>query len=78
MTLPLGDGEGMDPAASQPGTSCRTRRWTVSVLGVVRSGSGSGRISTARGIQISMADLFKASTLGDMYRRLDLMTDARK
>jgi hypothetical protein len=37
-----------------------------------------GRISTARGIRISMADLFKASTLGDMYRRLDLMTDARK
>ena len=94
MTLPLGDGEGMDPAASQPGTSCRTRRWTVSVLGVVRCGSGSdffdlggrsseamalaGRISTARGIRISMADLLKASTFGDMYRRLDLMTDARK
>ena len=36
------------------------------------------RISTALGIRISMADLFKASTLGDMYRRLDLMTDARK
>ena len=37
-----------------------------------------GRISTARGIRISMADLFKASTLGDMDRRLDLMADARK
>jgi aryl carrier-like protein len=64
------------------------------VLGVVRCGSGSdffdlggrsieamvlaGRISTARGIRISMADLFKAATLGDMDRRLDLMADARK
>jgi hypothetical protein len=37
-----------------------------------------GRISTARGIRISMADLFKASTAGDMDRRIDLMADARK
>jgi hypothetical protein len=64
------------------------------VLGVVRCGTGSdffdlggrsieamvlaGRISTALGIRISMADLFKASTVGDMDRRLDLMADARK
>ena len=37
-----------------------------------------GRISTALGIRISMADLFKASAVGDMDRRLDLMADARK
>jgi Phosphopantetheine attachment site len=94
VTLPLGDGEGMAPAASQSGTSCRTRRWTVSVLGVFSCGNGSdffdlggrsiqammlaGQISTARGIRISTADLFKASTLGDMNGRLDLMADARK
>ena len=94
MTLPLGDGEGMAPAASQSGTSCRTRRWTVSVLRVVRCGSGSDffdlggrsieamvlarRISTALGIRISMADLFEAPTAGDMDRRLDLKADARK
>ena len=36
-----------------------------------------GRISTALGIRISMADLFKTSTVGDMDRRLDLMGDAR-
>ena len=64
------------------------------MLGVVRCGTGSdffdlggrsieamvlaGRISTALGIRISMADLFKASTVGDMDRRLDLMADARK
>ena len=64
------------------------------MLGVVRCGTGSdffdlggrsieamvlaGRISTVLGIRISMADLFKASTVGDMDRRLDLMADARK
>jgi Phosphopantetheine attachment site len=37
-----------------------------------------GRISTAPGTRVSMADLFKASTVGDMARRLDLMADARK
>jgi hypothetical protein len=37
-----------------------------------------GRISAALGIRISMADLFKASTAGDMDRRLDLIADARK
>ena len=81
MTLPLGDGEGMDPAASQSGTSCRTRRWTVDSEGIgeVREAMMlARRISTALGIRISMADLFKASTVGDMDRRLDLMTDARK
>jgi acyl carrier protein len=64
------------------------------VLGVVRCGVDNdffdlggrsieamvlaGRISTALGIRISMADLFKASTAGDMDRRLDQMADARK
>ncbi len=37
-----------------------------------------GRISTALGIRISMADLFKAPTAGDMDRRLDLLTQLRK
>jgi acyl carrier protein len=37
-----------------------------------------GRISTALGIRISMADLFKASTVGDMDRRLSPAADARK
>jgi acyl carrier protein len=37
-----------------------------------------GRISTALGIRITMADLFKASTPGDMGRRLSLMTEKRK
>jgi acyl carrier protein len=37
-----------------------------------------GRISTALGIRISMADLFRAPTAGDIDRRLDLMADARK
>ena len=37
-----------------------------------------GRISAAHGIRISMADLFKASRVGDMVRRPDLMADARK
>jgi hypothetical protein len=37
-----------------------------------------GRISTALGIRISMAGLFKASTVGDVDRRLDVMADARK
>ena len=64
------------------------------VLGVARCGTGSdffdlggrsleamvlaGRISTALGIRVSMADLFKAPTAGDMDRRLDQMADARK
>jgi hypothetical protein len=37
-----------------------------------------GRISTALGTRISMADLFKASTAGDMDRRLDLVADKQK
>jgi nonribosomal peptide synthetase DhbF len=37
-----------------------------------------GRISTSLGIRVSMADLFKAPTVGDMDRRLNLMADARK
>jgi acyl carrier protein len=64
------------------------------VLGVARCGTGNdffdlggrsieamvlaGRISTALGIRISMADLFKAPTAGDMDRRLNLIADARK
>ena len=34
--------------------------------------------AVALGIRISMASLFKASAVGDMDRRLDLMADARK
>jgi acyl carrier protein len=37
-----------------------------------------GRISTALGIRVSMADLFKAPTAGEMDRRLSQMADARK
>jgi nonribosomal peptide synthetase DhbF len=37
-----------------------------------------GRISTALGIRVSMADLFKAPTVGDMDRRLGQLADARK
>jgi nonribosomal peptide synthetase DhbF len=37
-----------------------------------------GRISAALGVRISMADLFRASTVGDIDRLLDLMADARK
>jgi hypothetical protein len=37
-----------------------------------------GRISTALGIRISMADLFKAPTAGDMDRRLELLAGQRK
>jgi nonribosomal peptide synthetase DhbF len=37
-----------------------------------------GRISTALGVRMSMADLFKAPTVGDMDRRLDVLADARK
>lgn len=37
-----------------------------------------GRISTSLGIRVSMADLFRAPTVGDMDRRLNLMADARK
>jgi nonribosomal peptide synthetase DhbF len=64
------------------------------VLGVARCGTGgdffdlggrsveamvlAGRISTALGVRVSMADLFKAPTAGDLDRQLDLMADARK
>ena len=64
------------------------------VLGVARCGTGNdffdlggrsieamvlaGRISTALGIRISMAELFKASTPGDMDRRLSQIADAPK
>jgi nonribosomal peptide synthetase DhbF len=64
------------------------------VLGVARCGTGgdffdlggrsveamvlAGRISTALGVRVSMADLFKAPTVGDLDRQLDLMADARK
>src|SRR5271169_1719881 len=64
------------------------------VLRVARCGTGSdffdlggrsveamvlaGRISAGLGIRVSMADLFKAPTVGDMDRRLDQMADARK
>jgi hypothetical protein len=37
-----------------------------------------GRISSALGVRVSMADLFRAPTAGDMDRRLDQMADARK
>jgi acyl carrier protein len=37
-----------------------------------------GRISAAFGVRISMADLFRASTVGDIDQRLDLTADARK
>jgi acyl carrier protein len=37
-----------------------------------------GRISSALGVRVSMADLFKASTVGDLDRRLDLTAGARK
>jgi hypothetical protein len=37
-----------------------------------------GRISSALGVRVSMADLFKAPTPGDMDRRLDQLTQARK
>ena len=62
------------------------------VLGVARCGVGNdffdlggrsveamvlaGRISVAVGARISMADLFKAPTAGDLDRRLDLMAEA--
>jgi len=64
------------------------------VLGVVRCGTGSdffdlggrsveamvlaGRISSALGIRVSMADLFRAPTPGDLDRRLDQMAGPRK
>jgi nonribosomal peptide synthetase DhbF len=64
------------------------------VLGVARCGTGSdffdlggrsveamvlaGRISSALGIRISMADLFRAPTVGDMDRHLGHRADARK
>jgi nonribosomal peptide synthetase DhbF len=64
------------------------------VLAVARCGTGNdffdlggrsieamvlaGRISTALGIRISMADLFKAPTPGDMDHRLGQMAEQRK
>jgi nonribosomal peptide synthetase DhbF len=64
------------------------------VLGAVRCGTGSdffdlggrsveammlaGRISTALGIRLSMADLFKAPTVGDLDRRIDQLAATRK
>jgi acyl carrier protein len=64
------------------------------VLGVVRCGIDSdffdlggrsveamvlaGRISAALGIRVSMAELFKAPTVGDLDSRLDQMADTRK
>jgi acyl carrier protein len=79
------------PATPREETLCEL---FAEVLGVARCGTGSdffdlggrsieamvlaGRISTALGIRISMADLFKASTVGDMDRRLSQMADARK
>jgi acyl carrier protein len=37
-----------------------------------------GRISSALGVRVSMAHLFKASTVGDLDSRFDQMADARK
>ena len=64
------------------------------VLGVARCGIGSdffdlggrsveamllaGRISTAFGVRVTMADLFKAPTVGDMDHRLEQMAEAQK
>ena len=64
------------------------------VLGAARCGTGSdffdlggrsieamvlaGRISTAFGIRISMAELFRAPTVADMDRRLSQLAGARK
>jgi hypothetical protein len=36
------------------------------------------RISTALGIRVPVADLFKAPTAGEMDRRLSQLADARK
>ena len=64
------------------------------VLGVARCGTGSdffdlggrsveammlaGRISSALGIRLTMADLFKAPTVTDMDHRIDQLTQTRK
>jgi len=64
------------------------------VLGAARCGTGSdffdlggrsieammlaGRISSALGVRVSMADLFKAPTPGDMDHRLDQLAATRK
>jgi phosphopantetheine binding protein/AMP-binding enzyme len=37
-----------------------------------------GRINAALNVRMSMADLFRASTVGDIDRRLDLMANAAK
>jgi acyl carrier protein len=79
------------PATPRQETLCEL---FAQVLGVARCGTGNdffdlggrsieamvlaGRISTALGIRISMAELFKASTPGDMDRRLSQIADARK
>ncbi len=52
------------PATPRQETLCEL---FAEVLGVARCG-----------VRISMADLFKAPTAGDIDRRLDLMADARK
>jgi acyl carrier protein len=72
VTLPLGDGEGMAPAASTGNNFFDLGGRSIEAMVLA------GRISTAVGIRISMADLFKASTVGDRDRRPDLMADARK
>jgi acyl carrier protein len=79
------------PATPRQGILCEL---FAEVLGVARCGVSNdffdlggrsieamvlaGRISTALGTRISMADLFKASTAGDMDRRLDLVADKQK
>jgi len=37
-----------------------------------------GRISSALGIRLTMADLFKAPTVADMDHRIDQLTQTRK
>jgi acyl carrier protein len=79
------------PATPRQETLCEL---FAQVLGVARCGTGSdffdlggrsieamvlaGRISAALGIKISMADLFRASTAGDMDQRIGQLADARK
>jgi len=79
------------PATARQETLCEL---FAQVLGVTRCGTGNdffdlggrsieamvlaGRISTALGIRITMADLFKAPTAGDMDRRLDLLAGQRE
>jgi acyl carrier protein len=72
VTSLLGDGEGMAPAASTGSDFFDLGGRSIEAMVLA------GRISTALGIRISMAGLFKASTVGDVDRRLDVMADARK